>query len=310
MFIRILLSVCLLLAMVIQDVSAADEEPLSFEFIKHPPGQLVAFDSYRLHVNCIGEGDITVLFEAGLGGSSLEWLPVQQGLSARVRSCAYDRAGYAWSDPSPYPRQAVQIAHEANMMLSALGVDGPLLLVAHSFGGFVARLLAKQTSLPIVGMILIDSSHEDQFSKMEEAGGKSVMPTSQSFVISNSHAPLNLPTDLRRKVQALSRMRKSYAATHGEMAAFRDSARQVKLHRSKVDFPVAVLLRGKDPFDEADKNSQAKNDIWRTLQSDLVALSEKGFSVVAERSGHHVHVDEPELVVKTIEGLIDDFEKN
>lgn len=292
------------------ELSQAGEESgaLSFEFIKHPPGQLISLESHRLHINCVGQGEVTVLFEAGLGGSSLEWLPVQQALSARTTGCAYDRAGYAWSDPSPYPRHAVQIAHEANTMLNAMKMDGPLILVGHSFGGFVMRLLAAQTRLPVIGMVLIDSSHEDQFTLMEESGGKAVMPTSESFVIAKSDAPQNLPPELRRKVQALSLMRKNYAATHGEMAAFRNSAMQVKHRRNTFEFPVAVLIRGKDPYNNPDQNSQARNDIWRSLQMDLVALSKKGFSVVADRSGHHVHIDEPELVVNTIEGLIDEFE--
>src|SRR6266516_4666075 len=68
------------------------------------PGQLVDVGGYRLHINCVGQGSPTVVLDAGLGGSSLDWSLVQPELGRTTRVCAYDRAGMGWSDPSPYPR--------------------------------------------------------------------------------------------------------------------------------------------------------------------------------------------------------------
>lgn len=296
--------ILLVLTLNVAQVTAQEKTPLSFDFIKHPPGELVWIgDTHRLHVSCVGQGDITVLFEAGLGGTSLEWSPVQSRVDKNIKTCAYDRAGYAWSDPSPFPRHAMQIAREADALLLALNISEPVILVGHSFGGLTMRLLAERTRLKIAGLVLIDSSHEDQFARMERAGSKAMMPKGKNFVISPSGVPENLPNSIQRKILALNRMRKNYAAVHAEMSEFRLSAQQVKRHRRELPYPVAVLIRGKDPYLTSENESSALNNAWLDLQQDLVSLSAKGYSVVAENSGHHVHVDEPELVVKTIQEL-------
>lgn len=298
----------LCLVIMVTDLEAA-EDALSFGFIKDPPGQLVSMGAYRLHVSCMGEGEVTVLFEAGLGGTSLEWGGIQTAISHRAKACAYDRAGYAWSDPSPYPRSASQLAREAEKMLRIMDVTGPLLLVGHSFGGFVVRELAARPDANVMGMILVDASHEDQLTRLEGKGRVQVMPSSGNFVLKSVTVPENFPRDVRRKIEAFGRMRKSYTATHGEMSQFRISAEQVRMHRQLVSFPVVVLSRGLDPFPKTPEGQQ-KNDIWRDLQLDLAGISTNGKNVTAENSGHHIHADEPELVISSIEAMLDDYQRD
>jgi pimeloyl-ACP methyl ester carboxylesterase len=43
--------------------------------------------------------------------------------------------------------------------------------------------------------------------------------------------------------------------------------------------------------------------IWRALQQDLAKRSPKGQFRVAERSGHFVQTDQPELVIQAIREL-------
>src|SRR5690349_6591887 len=69
-----------------------------------PAGQMVDVGGYRLHIQCVGTGSPTVVLDAGLGGSSLDWSLVQPAMAATTRVCAYDRAVLAWSDPGPLPR--------------------------------------------------------------------------------------------------------------------------------------------------------------------------------------------------------------
>lgn len=70
------------------------------------PGRLVDIGGHKLHIHCVGPSDSrpTVILEAGGGGFSTSWSLVQDLLSARVRTCAYDRAGSGWSEPGPAPR--------------------------------------------------------------------------------------------------------------------------------------------------------------------------------------------------------------
>lgn len=73
-----------------------------------PPVKLIDIGGYKLHFNASGQGDITVICDAGLSGTSLGWSLVQAAVSKFARVCSYDRAGYSWSDPSPLKRTSVQ----------------------------------------------------------------------------------------------------------------------------------------------------------------------------------------------------------
>src|SRR5690242_4801294 len=86
-----------------------------------PLGKMVDLGGHRLHVNCTGKGRPTVVVENGLGDFSFDWILVQSRVSEFTRICAYDRAGYAWSDPGPKPRTFAQINLELRDALSKLG---------------------------------------------------------------------------------------------------------------------------------------------------------------------------------------------
>jgi len=154
----------------------------------------------------------------------------------------------------------------------------------------------------------VDASHEDQVRKFEQLGGQSVLPRSgKSFVLSASDVPENLPEDIRNKIRALGRMRKTYNATHGELSEFRASSRQVGSSRRQADYPLVILQRGQDPYGD-DAIGQQKASIWTELQHDLSRISSNSTLIKAMNSGHHIHVDEPLLVSRAIESLIDDYE--
>lgn len=306
-----------------------DVEPLSFGFLEQIPGRLLSIGPMRLHISCSAPGDRvphddgagerasepgasndiapTVLFEPGLGGSALEWEPVIGELGNGLRTCTYDRAGYGWSDPSAQPRHAARLAYELDTLIDVAGLQGPLILVAHSFGGFVARLLAERRVDDVAGMLLIDTSHEGQFERLEKPGGRPMMPRSRQFVISQNDPPPSLPRDIRRKLSAFSRMRKTYSATHGEMSSFRESALQVAASRGERDapfpFPVTVIRRGRDVYPDTDAGL-SKAAAWVELQEDLGMLGSRARMVIATESGHHVHADEPLLVADEIRRLI------
>ena len=274
----------------------------SFEFIKNPPGQLYSIGSHRLHASCRGEGEVVVLFEPGLGGSSLEWIPLQEAIAVHTRACIYDRAGYAWSDPGNPPRNVSRLAAEAHLLLTSMEIEAPLILVGHSFGGMVARTLAELRHDTIKGLILVDASHEDQFEKFAGSSATDMLPKSTNFVISQPEIPAGLRDDIREKIYAFSRMRKTYAALHGELSSFRESAQHIKSRRRIFNFPVTVIQRGIDPYSDDDGGN--RNRMWQELQQDLVGLSEQGELLVAEQSGHHIHIDQPQLVIDAILSML------
>ncbi|MEZ4735041.1 MAG: alpha/beta fold hydrolase [Caldilineaceae bacterium] len=82
------------------------------------------------------------------------------------RTCVYDRAGLGWSEPSPQPRTAATIVEELHTLLVNGDIAGPYVLVGHSIGGAYVRLYAHNYPKRVVGMVLVDSSHEAQSARL------------------------------------------------------------------------------------------------------------------------------------------------
>src|SRR5262245_50771787 len=77
-----------------------------------PPGRLVDVGGHRLHIWCMGTGTPAVILESGIGGTAYGWPALQPRIAAFTRVCAYDRAGFGYSDAGPEPRTSGQIAGE------------------------------------------------------------------------------------------------------------------------------------------------------------------------------------------------------
>jgi pimeloyl-ACP methyl ester carboxylesterase len=134
------------------------------------PGEMVDVGGHSLHINCTGQGSPTVILDAGSGLFSAQWVRVQRQVSGTTRVCAYDRAGMGWSEMGPDPRDAKQITGELHTLLSKASIEGPYVMVGHSFGGMYMQTYAARYPEEVAGVALIDSSTDpDQFSQRPEA---------------------------------------------------------------------------------------------------------------------------------------------
>jgi pimeloyl-ACP methyl ester carboxylesterase len=120
------------------------------------PGRLVDIGDCRLHIDLRGEGSPTVVFEAGIAATSLSWRLVQPEIAKITSTASYDRAWLGWSDTSRSPRNIWQVVEELHTLLERAGVAGPWILVAHSYGGLVARAYQARYGAEVAGMVLVD----------------------------------------------------------------------------------------------------------------------------------------------------------
>jgi pimeloyl-ACP methyl ester carboxylesterase len=175
-----------IVALLVLAVAGAIYQAIATELAERaypPPGEMVDVGGYRLHIHCVGQGSPTVVLDAGSGGMSAQWVRVQREVSGTTRVCAYDRAGMGWSEMGPDPRDAKQITGELHTLLTKAGIDGPYVLVGHSFGGMYMQTYAARYPDEVAGVALVDSSTDpDQFSPRPEARD-SYEPQKQSFAV-------------------------------------------------------------------------------------------------------------------------------
>ena len=272
------------------------------------PGRLVDIGTHRLHIWCLGSGQPTVVIDSGLGGSSLEWIKVQRSLAPHVQVCSYDRAGYGWSEPGPLPRTSSRIADELFALLTKADVTGPYVLVGHSFGGYTMQLFANRYPNQTAGLVLVDSSHPEQFERFLAPPIRvNLAPSGRNRIMMLSPTPpvpANLPDEVKSMVRTLNLKGEARAAMGNELLDFRLSAQQVREASALPDVPMVVLTRGKRVWPQNDRG-QRMEQLWAQLQVELASRVQRATHIVAESSGHHIHLDQPELVADSVHMIVD-----
>jgi pimeloyl-ACP methyl ester carboxylesterase len=186
-----------------------------------PPGRLADAGGRFLHLLEAGTGSPAVVIVPAIGGNVLDWLAFHRELAKDVRVCVYDRAGFGWSDPPPRGRRTFDdMADELRQGLAGAGIGPPYLLAGHSIGGIIARRFAVRYRGDVAGMVLIESSHEDQARRRQADGW-------------GRGAPRTLWYALRRRARILGLRRLAVQAGFSELNA--EIAR---------DIPARVCRRG------------------------------------------------------------------
>src|SRR5262245_48308154 len=121
-----------------------------------------------LHVVRSGQGSPAVILEAGAGGWSEMWRPVQELAGEFTSTYSYDRAGHGSSDSGGRWSLESWLA-DLEAWLAAGRVAAPYLLVGHSIGGHVVRAFAARHPADVMGMILVDARHEGLFAQLPQS---------------------------------------------------------------------------------------------------------------------------------------------
>ena len=269
-----------------------------------PPGRLVEVGSHRMHLYCTGHGHPAVILDAGLGGSTADWSLLQPLVSRYTTVCSYDRAGYGWSEASERPRSSSHIAEELHELLQRAKVKPPYILVGHSFGGFNVRVFAARHPGEVAGLVLIDASHEAQFERFEREFGVNLAPRRNGHVrLSPPRIPRAVPVALREVAMRRATRVPAMLAVRNELLNFRRSAEEVRRELRLPDVPLVVLTRGVQQWRDAPRSAEMER-LWLELQHSLVHLTTDRDHIIAGRSGHYIHLDQPELVSAAIEQVV------
>lgn len=293
-----------------------------------PPGEMVDVGGYRLHIDCQGSGGPTVVMESGLGDSSLIWSYVRPESLKTTRTCVYDRAGLGWSDLSTKPRTAETIVEELHALLTNADITGPYVLVGHSIGGAYVRLYAHNYPENVAGMVLVDSSHEEQearlpaaFVQLAKQGAQQserelgfYTPLAKMGVLALAHAMLpvddRLPAASQETEQALVANPKVLETLIAEQKMADSNLAQVAAAGITTlgNIPLIVLSAGRHDFPPGTDISTAvieqMEQVWQQLQVELTMRSPQGKQVLVAESGHYIHLEQPQVVIDAINQVV------
>jgi pimeloyl-ACP methyl ester carboxylesterase len=298
------------------------------------PGRLIDAGHGLVHVQDAGEGSPAVVLEAGIAASSLSWTPVHRGLASMTRVISYDRPGLGWSAAPRTSRTAENMTAELRSVLEKLGAAPPYILVGHSFGGLLVAVYASLYPSEVCGLILVDpvsaaewaSATPKQLAMLRRgvrlsrrgallarfgvvrfalsllmAGGR-MLPKTVAVVSSGRGAGVTqrLVGEVRKLPEELWPLIRSHWCRPGcftAMAAYLESLPANAVSRVAAflpdHIPVTVLSAA-----DASETSLAEH-------RSLAEGSRSGRHIIAEKSGHWILLDQPELVVASVKEMLE-----
>ena len=274
-----------------------------------PPGRMVDIGGYKLHLHCTGEGSPTVVLEAGNGAMSANWAWVQPEIAKTTRVCSYDRAGSAWSESGPEPRDGRHIAQELHTLLAKGGVGGPLVLVGHSFGGLYVRQYAALFPGEVAGLVLVDAAHPDQWAR--PAGGQQQLDAmlavaKQPVAAAPDPPPANpdLPPYAGAQIQALTNSTRHLGAAAAEFLTTIATNEEVRrMSRTLGALPLVVVTATEHGFPP--ELREPLEETHAVLQRELAGLSSRSVQRVIRGADHTGLLENETLARSTSGGVLD-----
>lgn len=234
-------------------------------------GGLVEVGDYGIHTTVEGKGPVTVVFESGNGNDGTVWEDMASRLAAHgYKTLRYDRAGLGQSDPRPGDDYDVtrEVGALRNL-LDVCAIDGPVLMVAHSYGGMIASMMAAEDDR-VKALLMLDATNRyTEFPERTERLWAMLRPRyegvrAQSPAMADHIIPL--------------------------MEAWNETDARVEQTTIEDPMPAYLLVRGVASSDEDNLEE------WQSGMREFAAQSPYRFMTIAPGIGHKVAQERPDWV--------------
>ncbi|HYT68842.1 MAG TPA: alpha/beta hydrolase [Vicinamibacterales bacterium] len=288
-------------------------------------GRSVDIGGRSLNIYCSGQGSPAVIFDSGAGESGFAWSHIQPRVAALTQACWFDRAGYGWSDPGPFPHTSAAIAADLHELLRREAIPRPYVMVGHSLGGLNIRVYNAMYPAEVAGAVLVDAAHEDEPRRAPKAmlghtaprflwrpiwmaaeGARMVGITRlllQRVALSDDPGQRT-----RDQIITALRAQPKTAATVAD-PSMNESYAQAERTGGFGNRPLVVLTRGRAPSHPpqtpAERERAAYEQIWmHEIQPKLARLSTRGTQIIVTKSGHYIPEEAPESIVQAVRDVI------
>ncbi len=289
-----------------------------------PPGRMIDVAGHKMHILCLGTGSPTVVLEAGLDvGGIIGWSLVQDSIARTARTCAYNRAGIVWSEPSPGPHNAVTVAADLHTLLVAAGEKPPFVMVGHSLGGPYIMTYTKHHGSDVAGLVFVDASHPDQIKRMAAVIGKTPDASLRMFNIASALSWTGIVRLISGKVSLPKLPPERVAAMQGylprslggelqEAAGMDSTFAEAGSFRTLGDRPL-VVLTAMMPMDTTamktlkitPERAKAYKEEWRMMHDEEASWSSRSRHELVYDATHYIQIDRPDVVIRAVREVVD-----
>jgi len=294
------------------------------------PGQLVDIGGRRINLHCTGAGSPTVILMAGSASWSPIWYKVQPVIAQKTCVCAFDRAGYGFSDPAPRFQILSDVVDDLHAALNAGSVPEPYVLVGHSLGGIEARLYAQRWPKQVVGMVLDDTSPAGEgLIEANQPGFDAVYGGVASYTAGllrcaflAANGPLDpsrsehkdcmppLPSDTPAAFRKIfpQFFTAYYFADRVSLMSSLYQRRYDSVDHSRLGAMALVVLSPETTFEYSTpaeaRVSQSYEKVWIAMHEALAHLSSRGVHRIIKGSGHEIQLDKPQAVIDAVDEVL------
>ncbi|WP_420387832.1 alpha/beta hydrolase [Roseivirga sp.] len=309
--------------------------------IQIPPGKMVEMGGYKMHYLETGESKNgpTVIFFHGAGDIALHWNLVLPLVAEFAHSIAIDQNGEGWSEHG-HGNSLKQQVYDSHQMLKEAGISGPYIVVGHSLGGILAHQFAVQYKRETAGLIFVDATHPDvvlkifnresetmEWKQMRLNAKREVPEVSTGSINSEREiASFKAQRDFGDQLEKFSQEdqqrfnwiynERPWTYIKGQSSTYEaEIFQEMYEHYDQYDLgdlPLVVITGVKKKKPEGDENwsGKALRHHSRQLQKDFLKLSTNSQQIIAKKSGHSIHIDQPELIASVIKDMLMELARN
>ncbi|MCP2177618.1 alpha/beta fold hydrolase [Williamsia maris] len=278
---------------------------------------VVPIGDREVHYCADGQGPVTVFFESGLGRSRNTWAAVQPQVARFARTITYDRAGHGRSDSRAEPCTLEELTADHLAVRRAV-VDGPCVVVGHSYGGPIVRAGALVEPADVSGVVLVDEVSElcDRLVYGNGMMGSGAFYRAQvvlaklrllpSFLTRTHYRTLTSSNPVEDPDELMREIRSEEGSGRGARTALREwqgfTASMRRFHASGPwipRVPMTTISPTRVPEDKRHLDYIAQS------HDETARLACDCRHVFAHTSGHYIQLSEPDTVVNEIRALVD-----
>jgi pimeloyl-ACP methyl ester carboxylesterase len=289
--------------------------------------EIIVINKKKLEIQQKGNHGIPIVIVTGMGNSFDEWHEVTEELSKKNKVIMFHRPGLGMSELGDESRTTLATAEEIKKLLRHLNINEPIILVGHSYGGLCAQHFAKLYPRHLRGVVLVDSTSHDfkildelQLPTLDEDSTDEAWMKKCNLYSSlnkNELRKILSPTLTKKQKQFSLEIQERllnfqvnptlYKAMCSEIKNWKIDAEIIKGLGDLPDVPLVVIGRDKaysiklgtdDGFPEWEV--RIFEEKWQELIIAQANLSSNSILIFAERSGHLIYQDRPDVLIQSI----------